>query len=67
MRYRIVEKADLTGEICYFPQYKKFWIYWNFMEMDVFPRVIKFHSLESARKFIDKQLRSPKYKYHYIE
>lgn len=66
MKYRIVEKADLSGEICFFPQYKKFFFWLNFMEMEVFPKVIKFYSLESATKFIKKQLKNPEKKIYYV-
>lgn len=66
MKYRVVEQADLSGEICFFPQYKKFFIWLNFMEMEVFPRIVKFHSLESATKFIKKQLKNPKKKIYYV-
>lgn len=67
MKYRIVEQLDLSGEVCFFPQYKKFFIWWNFMEMEIFPKMIKFYSLESATKFIKKQLKTPEKKFYYIE
>lgn len=67
MKHRIVEKPDLTGEVCFFPQYKRFFIWWNYVEMEMFPRLIKFHSLESATKFVKKQLNSPKEKIYFIE
>jgi hypothetical protein len=66
MKYRIVEKADLSGEICFFPQYKKIFFWFNFMEMEVFPKVVKFYSLESATKFIKKQLKNPEKKIYYV-
>jgi len=66
MRYRILEKADLSGEICFFPQYRKWFLWFNFMEMEVFPKMVKFHSLESAKKFIKKQLNNPEKKIHYV-
>jgi hypothetical protein len=67
MKYRVVEKSDLTGELCFFPQYKKFFIWWNFVEMEMFPKVIKFYSLESATKFIKKQFKNPERKIYYIQ
>lgn len=67
MKYRIVEKSDLSGEICFFPQYKKFFIWWNFMEIEVFPKIVKFYSLESATRFIKKQLNKPKEKIYFVE
>ena len=66
MKYRIIEKADLNGEICFFPQYKKLFFWFNFMEMEVFPKVIKFYSLGSATKFIKKQLNTPEKKIYYV-
>lgn len=66
MKYRIVEKADLNGEICFFPQYRKLFFWFNFMEMEVFPKMVKFYSLESATKFIKKQLNTPEKKIHYV-
>jgi hypothetical protein len=66
MKYRIVEKADLNGEVCFFPQYRRVFLWFNFMEMEVFPKIIKFHSLESATKFIKKQLNNPEKKIHYV-
>ncbi len=66
MKYRIIEKSDISGEICFFPQYRKYFIWFNFMEIEIFPKVVKFYSLESATKFITKQLNKPKEKIHSI-
>ena len=65
-KFRILEKADFTGEICFFPQKKVLWMWMNFIEMEMFPKVIKFHSLESAIKFINKQKSAPQEKVHYV-
>ena len=65
-RYRIIEKADLSGEICFFPQHKVLWMWMNFIEVEVFPKVVKFYSLESATKFIKKQKSAPQEKIHYV-
>lgn len=65
-KFRIVEKADLSGEICFFPQHKVLWMWMNFIEVEVFPKVIKFYSLESATKFIKKQKSAPCEKIHYV-
>jgi len=67
MKYRVIEQADLNGEICFFPQYKKiiFWLY--FYDFDFPPRQVKFYSLESATKFIKKQVNKPKNKIYYIK
>lgn len=66
MKYRIIEEADISGEVCFFPQYRKWFLWLNFMEMEVFPKIVKFHSLESAKKFIKKQLNNPQKKIHYV-
>ena len=65
MKYRILEKADLNGEMVFIPQYKKMFMWMNFMEFEIFPKQIKFHSLESSIKFIQKQIKSPKEKVVY--
>ena len=64
-KFRIVEKADVSGEICFFPQYNKLWVWFNFYELELFPKLIKFHSLDSARQFLQKQKQAPKIKIHY--
>lgn len=66
-KYRVVEKPDLVGEICFIPQYRKFWLWINFYELECFPKLIKFYSLSSAKDFILKQKNSPKTKIHYFE
>jgi hypothetical protein len=65
-KYRIVEKPDFTGEICFIPQYKKMWMWVNFYELDCFPKLVKFYSLASARDFILKQKLAPETKIHYF-
>lgn len=67
MKYRVLEKADLSGEICFFPQYKKFFLWWGFYDFDFPPKIIKYYSLESAKKFIQKQTNKPKSKIYFIE
>jgi len=67
MRYRVVEKADLNGEVCFFPQYQKFFIWWCFFDFDFPPKQMKFYSLESATKFIRKQQNKPSSKIYFIE
>ena len=66
MKYRILEKADLNGEMVFIPQYKKLFMWMNFMDFDFPPRQVKFHSLESSTKFIQKQIKKPKDKVVYI-
>lgn len=63
-KFRILEKADLGGEICFIPQQRKFWFWLNFYEFEMFPKLVKFHSLECAIKFLDIQNKSPKIKIH---
>lgn len=65
-KFRILEKTDISGDICFFPQYQKFFIWFNFYEMEVFPKVIRFYSLNTAKDFIEKQKQSPSVKIHYI-
>lgn len=65
--FRIVEKADISGEVTFVPQHKKlfFWVeFWNF---EFPPSSIKFYSLSAAKEFIRKQLNKPKNKIHYYE
>lgn len=67
MKYRIVEKYDLpTGDIKFFPEFRKFWIWFSFVDMTMFPTVIKYDSYESARKFVEKQIKKPSPRYYYI-
>lgn len=66
-KFRIVEKVDTTGEICFFPQHKKFGFWIGFMEMEVFPKMIKFYSLDKAKKFLSIQMNNPNPKIHYME
>jgi hypothetical protein len=66
MRYRVLEKADLNGEVVFIPQYQRFFMWMDFFDFDFPPRQIKFHSLESATKFVRKQISKPKEKVVYI-
>lgn len=66
-KYRIVEKADLSGEICFYPQRKILFMWINYIEIELFPKIIKFYSLESAMKFIKKQINKPKEKIYIVE
>lgn len=51
----------------FFPQYKKLFFWFNYVEIEIFPKVIKFYSLESAMKFIKKQINKPKEKIHNLK
>ncbi len=66
MRYRIIKKMDLNGNLKFYPQQKRLLFFWfPFIKTDVFPVEICFDSLESARKFIEKQKAQPKVKIYY--
>jgi hypothetical protein len=55
MKYRILEKTDLSGVRVFVPQYRKFFMFWYFYEMEIFPKMIKFFDLDSAKEFLKKQ------------
>lgn len=66
-KYRIIEKLDLSGDVCFIPQYRKFLFWLNFYDLDCFPKLIKFHSLESAENFIRIQSKKYKQQVYYYE
>lgn len=55
MKYRILEKTDISGLRVFIPQYRKFFIFWCYYEMEIFPRRIKFFDIDSTREFLKKQ------------
>ena len=66
--YRIVEQQNISGNVVFIPQLRKFLFFWvPFMEMTMFPKRIEFETIESARKFLNRQLERPKEKIYYIE
>lgn len=66
--YRITEKYDIsTGDVKFFPEKRKFGFWFPYMNMVVFPSVIKYDSYESAKKFLEKQINKPEPKYHYLK
>lgn len=67
MKYRIIERTNFSGDAIFVPQYKKFFFWFDFWSFDFPPSGIKYHSLESATKFIKKQISKPKEKIYYIE
>jgi hypothetical protein len=67
MNYRILERAEHCGSTCFYPQNKKFFFWFNYWEFEVFPKPIKFFSLEEAKVFLKKQIKKPKDKIHYIQ
>jgi hypothetical protein len=67
MIYRIVEKTDLNGNIKFYPQQRKLFLFWMpFIKAEVFPVEICFDSFESANKFIVKRKEQPKRKIYYV-
>lgn len=64
--YRIVEMQNLNGNIIFVPQERKFFFFWvPFMEMSMFPKRIEFETIQSALKFLNRQIEKPKDKLHY--
>lgn len=64
--YRIVEQQNINGNVVFIPQERKFLFFWfPFMEMTMFPRRIEFETIESARKFLRRQLQKPQERYYY--
>lgn len=64
--HRIVEQQNISGNIVFVPQERKFVLFWvPFMEMTMFPRRIEFETIESARKFLNRQVQKPKERIHY--
>ena len=67
-RYRIVEQQNIGGNIVFVPQERKFIFFWfPFMEFSIFPKKIEFETIESARKFLNRQIIKPKEKIYYVE
>lgn len=66
-KYRILEQQNNNGNIVFVPQERKLLLFWMpFMEMTVFPRKIEFETIESARKFLRRQIQKPRERVHYI-
>jgi hypothetical protein len=64
--YRIVEQQNINGNIVFVPQLRKFFIFWfPYMEMSVFPKRVEFETIESARKFLNRQIQKPEEKVYY--
>jgi hypothetical protein len=64
MNYRIKETTDLEGGIIFVPQYKKFYIFWDFWETSFPPHKIMFRSYQLAKNFIELQRNKPREKYY---
>jgi hypothetical protein len=66
--HRILEQQNITGNVVFVPQERKFLFFWvPFMEFNMFPRKIEFETIESARKFLNRQIGKPKEKVYYVE
>lgn len=65
--YRIIEQQNISGNTVFIPQHRKFIFFWvPFMEMTVFPRMIEFETIESAMKFLNRQIQKPKERVYYF-
>jgi len=66
--YRIVEEQNINGNIVFVPQQRILILFWApFMEFTIFPKKIEFETIESARKFLNRQIEKPKEKVYYVE
>ena len=66
--HRIVEEQNINGNIVFVPQERKLMFFWfPFMEFNVFPKKIEFETIESARKFLNRQIGKPKEKVYYFD
>lgn len=65
--HRIIEEQNINGNIVFVPQQRKLIFFWMpFMELTVFPKKIEFETIESAKKFLKRQIEKPKEKVYYI-
>jgi hypothetical protein len=65
--HRIVEEQNINGNIVFVPQQKILIFFWTaFFELSVFPKKIEFETIESARKFLKRQVEKPKEKVYYL-
>jgi hypothetical protein len=67
MKLRVKQTCNIDGECVYFPQYKRWFIwfnFWDFTEMP--PKCIKFYNLQSAKLYVLRQADKPKDKIHKI-
>jgi hypothetical protein len=65
--HRIVEEQNINGNIVFVPQQRILMFLWfPFMELTVFPKKIEFETIESAKKFLKRQIEKPKEKVHYV-
>lgn len=66
MNYRIRKTTELDGSTVFVPQYKKFFIYWDFWEMSFPPHRVFFRTYEWAENFINAQKTKPKDEYYFL-
>ena len=66
--HRIIEQQNISGNVVFVPQERKFIFFWfPFKEFNMFPKKIEFETIESARKFLNRQIGKPKEKIYYVE
>jgi hypothetical protein len=66
MKYRIKKTVDLDGLFIYVPQFRWFFLYWNFWEVSFPPHKIFFRNYELAESFIKLQRLKPKDEFYYL-
>ena len=60
MSHRIKKTTDLDGAVIYVPQFKRFFLYWDYWETSFPPHRVFFRSYDSAVHFIKLQKEKPK-------
>jgi hypothetical protein len=64
MSHRIKKTTDIEGLTIYVPQYKRFFVYWDYWEMSFPPNRIAFRTYAWAKDFIKLQKSKPKDEYY---
>jgi hypothetical protein len=64
MNYRIKKTTDIEGSIVYIPQYKRFFVYWDYWVMSFPPHRVEFRTYDWAEDFIMVQKKKPKDEYY---
>jgi hypothetical protein len=60
MSHRIKKTTDLDGAVIFVPQYKRFFVYWDYWLMSFPPNRVVFRSYTWAEDFIKLQKSKPK-------